>query len=175
MNGPEHYREAEKLLGYAEARDAEQRGDAADLSFLAEAQAHATLADAAATADLAFVNALAHDINSRAIDDWMTVLGDAVAGQPAEADTEPSAVYVYRAEHPDAGITLGHYATASAARAHCEATAHREVPGASHHWIEDEEDGVAELVAAEDGAEFPTGYIVTALELASVYDEEADE
>lgn len=50
MNGPEHYREAEKLLGYAEARDAEQRGDEQDMSFLAEAQAHATLALAAATA-----------------------------------------------------------------------------------------------------------------------------
>ncbi|MGW8326532.1 hypothetical protein ACWGLE_01350 [Streptomyces sp. NPDC055897] len=44
MTGPEHYREAEKLLGYAEARDAEQRGDAEDISFLAEAQVHATLA-----------------------------------------------------------------------------------------------------------------------------------
>jgi hypothetical protein len=50
MNGPEHYREAEKLLGYAEARDAEQRGDATDMSLLAEAQVHATLALAAATA-----------------------------------------------------------------------------------------------------------------------------
>ncbi|MFB7711642.1 hypothetical protein [Streptomyces sp. NPDC056105] len=50
MTGPEHYREAEKLLGYAEARDAEQRGDAEDMSLLAEAQVHATLALAAGTA-----------------------------------------------------------------------------------------------------------------------------
>jgi hypothetical protein len=50
MTGPEHYRQAEKLLGFAEALPAEERGGAEDMSFLAEAQVHATLALAAATA-----------------------------------------------------------------------------------------------------------------------------
>lgn len=46
MNGPEHYREAERLLTIAEA------GQPAHLhaSVVAEAQVHATLALAAATA-----------------------------------------------------------------------------------------------------------------------------
>lgn len=47
MTGPEHYREAEQLL--ADSRKIE-RGSATDVSMLAEAQVHATLALAAATA-----------------------------------------------------------------------------------------------------------------------------
>ncbi|MFR0351827.1 hypothetical protein [Streptomyces sediminimaris] len=50
MTGPEHYRQAEELLGYAEALSAEERGGREDMSFLAEAQVHATLALAAAQA-----------------------------------------------------------------------------------------------------------------------------
>lgn len=45
MDGPSHYREAEKLL--AVARNAE-RGSATDRSLLGEAQVHATLALTAA-------------------------------------------------------------------------------------------------------------------------------
>lgn len=48
--GPQHYREAEQLLGYASELGDEMRGSTRDMSFLAEAQAHATLALAAATA-----------------------------------------------------------------------------------------------------------------------------
>jgi hypothetical protein len=50
MTGPEHYKRAERLLGYAEALAAEARGSAEDVSLLAEAQVYATLALAAATA-----------------------------------------------------------------------------------------------------------------------------
>jgi hypothetical protein len=50
VTGPEHYRKAEELLGYAEALDAGRRGSAEDMSFLAEAQVHAALANAAAAA-----------------------------------------------------------------------------------------------------------------------------
>jgi hypothetical protein len=50
MTGPDHYRQAEELLGYAEALPAEERGGQEDMSFLTEAQVHATLALAAATA-----------------------------------------------------------------------------------------------------------------------------
>ncbi|MET7949245.1 hypothetical protein [Micromonospora sp. NPDC005324] len=47
MTGPEHYREAEKLLGQA---DGHQRATPEELSLFAEAQVHATLALAATTA-----------------------------------------------------------------------------------------------------------------------------
>jgi hypothetical protein len=51
MTGPEHYQRAEQLLDWAAAIAAEDSGTPEDrLSLLAEAQAHATLALAAATA-----------------------------------------------------------------------------------------------------------------------------
>jgi len=95
----------------------------------------------------------------------------------AELEAEPTTVY--RAEHPDSGITLGHYGTEVAARAHCEATERNAWPKGTllgFDWIEDEEDGVAELAATVGhNQESVTGYIVTALEAPSEYDEEADE
>jgi hypothetical protein len=48
MTGPEHYREAERLLG--ETFQNVPNGDPAEPVILAEAQVHATLALAAATA-----------------------------------------------------------------------------------------------------------------------------
>ncbi|WP_086768136.1 hypothetical protein [Streptomyces bobili] len=99
-------------------------------------------------------------------------------------ELEPAPTTVYRAEHPDSGITLGHYGTESAARAHCEATERRSWPtgtSLSFDWIrdalpEDDENGIAVLVVtAGQNEESTTGYIVTALELASEYDAEADE
>ncbi|MFF8656760.1 hypothetical protein [Streptomyces huasconensis] len=80
---------------------------------------------------------------------------------------------VFQASHES--IVMGLYATAAVARAHCEALMRRDVPGAALDWIEDEEDGVAELAAAFGEDERPTGYVVTALEIASAYDEEAGE
>ncbi|MFJ4649511.1 hypothetical protein ACIP6Q_39255 [Streptomyces bobili] len=100
------------------------------------------------------------------------------------AELEAAPTTVYRAEHPDSGITLGHYGAESAARAHCEATERRSWPtgtSLSFDWLrdalpEDDENGIAELVVtAGQNEESSTGYIVTALELASEYDEEADE
>lgn len=102
------------------------------------------------------------------------IVNDVAAALATEAPGVAT-LTIYRAEHPDSGITLGHYATAAAARAHCEALMRRDFPGASLDWIEDEEDGVAELVAAVGEDEQPTGYAVVALELDSEYDEEADE
>ncbi|MFC8124690.1 hypothetical protein [Streptomyces sp. NPDC057302] len=84
-----------------------------------------------------------------------------------------TALTVYRASHES--IVMGLYTTAAEARKHCETLAHREIPGATLDWIEDDEDRVAELVAAFGEDERSTGYIVTGLELASEYDEEADE
>lgn len=91
------------------------------------------------------------------------------------AELEAAPTTVYRAEHPDSGTTLGHYGTAAAAREHCEAMTRREFPDANVDWLEDDEDRIAELTVWIRGEELTTGYIVTALELASAYDEEADE
>lgn len=93
---------------------------------------------------------------------------------PSEAGAAPT-LTVYRASHDS--IVMGLYTTAAAARAHCEAEERRtwlkaDIP--NFDWIEDEEDGVAEMTAWIGGEETVTGYIVTALEVASAYDEEAD-
>ena len=52
MNGPEHYREAERLLVHVDRSVVDQFGDGAEWARqeLAQAQVHATLALAAATA-----------------------------------------------------------------------------------------------------------------------------
>ncbi|MEU0427875.1 hypothetical protein ABZ235_30575 [Streptomyces canus] len=83
---------------------------------------------------------------------------------------------VYRASHDS--IPMGLYITAAAAREHCESEERRswstsEKP--TFDWIEDEEDGVAEMTTFVGGEECTTGYVVEALEVASEYDEEADE
>jgi hypothetical protein len=100
------------------------------------------------------------------------------------ADLEAAPITIYRAEHPDSGITLGHYGTEASARAHCEATERRSWPAGTSlafDWIrdalpEDEENGIAELVVtAGQNEESTTGYIVTPLELGSEYDPDGDE
>jgi hypothetical protein len=87
-------------------------------------------------------------------------------------DSAPS-LTIYRAEHDT--IVAGRYTTQAAARAHCEALISREYPtGVTllYDWIEDEEDRVAELVVqVNGGTEFPTGYTVTGLDVASSYEE----
>lgn len=64
-------------------------------------------------------------------------------------------------------------------RTHCEAEERRSWAKGSQptsfDWIEDEEDGVAELVATVNGEQLDTGYTVTPLEVASAYDPDADE
>ncbi|MGA5424570.1 hypothetical protein [Streptomyces lavendulocolor] len=98
----------------------------------------------------------------------------------AEKDTREGestpALTVYRASHDS--IVMGLYTTATEARVHCEAEERRSWPtgtNLSFDWIEDEGDGVAELVVvAGQTEESITGYVVTALEVASKYDPEAD-
>ncbi|HEY6117911.1 MAG TPA: hypothetical protein VI172_18325 [Candidatus Dormibacteraeota bacterium] len=90
-----------------------------------------------------------------------------------KAQAEAPRVVIYRASWDTA--PLGWYTTEAEARKHCEDHARRDLPTASFDWIVDEEDGVAELVAEFGGDEGPTGYVVTALEIASKYDPEADE
>jgi hypothetical protein len=84
---------------------------------------------------------------------------------------------VYRASHDS--IVMGLYRTAAEARKHCEAEERRSWGESSaptnFDWLEDEEDGVAEMTAFVGGEECTTGYVVTALEVASEYDEGADQ
>ncbi|MFI7394060.1 hypothetical protein [Streptomyces tendae] len=90
------------------------------------------------------------------------------------AELEAAQGTVYRAAHDV--IVMGLYRTAAEARKHCETEARQtEANGAVFDWIEDEEDGVAELVAETTFGEEETGYTVTALEVAAEYDEEADQ
>jgi hypothetical protein len=91
----------------------------------------------------------------------------------ASAATATPELTVYRASHDS--IVMGLYTTAAAAREHCETLMRRESPDTNLDWIEDEEDDVAELTAWLGGEECVTGYVVTALPVASAYDEEADE
>ncbi|MER5769583.1 hypothetical protein [Streptomyces sp. NPDC001985] len=116
----------------------------------------------------------------RAAADELRRMADETAGgkdtQPGESTSpaESTPLTVYRASHDSIGVGL--YTTAAAARAHCEAYVRREIGDeGALDWIEDDEDGVAELVAEIGGAEDTTGYVVMSLTVASVYDEEADE
>lgn len=92
------------------------------------------------------------------------------------AELEAMQGTAFRASHDS--IVMGLYTTAAAAREHCETEERRSWAKFEHptfDWIEDDEDGVAEMTAFVGGEEFETGYEVTALEIASKYDPEADE
>ncbi|MEU9792939.1 hypothetical protein AB0E27_20315 [Streptomyces sparsogenes] len=117
------------------------------------------------------INTMASKVDRGAI---RLFLDDAGKVTPTGGEiTQPAELTIYRASHES--IVMGLYTTAAAARAHCEADMRRDLPSVSLDWIEDEEDGVAELVASVGEEERPTGFVVTALEVASAYDEEADE
>lgn len=96
----------------------------------------------------------------------------AIAKAPTWPETHPT-ITVYRAAWDS--MPFGLYATPRAARKHCETHARRDLPTVVLDWIEDEEDGVAELVGRVGEEERPLGYTVTALEVASEYEAEADE
>lgn len=104
----------------------------------------------------------------------------------AELKTAPTTVY--RASHDS--IVMGHYTTATEARKHCETEMRREydeTTKVSLWWKEDEdtvdqpEDGEQELyvhatpAGMSPGRTWNSGYVVTPLEVASEYDEGADE
>jgi hypothetical protein len=91
----------------------------------------------------------------------------------SEAAKETADLTVYRAEHES--FAFGLYTTPGAAREHCEELMRRELPAAVLDWIEDDEDGVAELVATIDGDERTTGYLVTELTVDAAYDPDGDE
>lgn len=92
------------------------------------------------------------------------------------AELEATPTTVFRASHDS--IVMGLYPTAAEARRHCETVERRSWAKFEHptfDWIEDDEDGVAEMTAFVGGEEFETGYVVTVLGVASKYDPEADE
>lgn len=99
------------------------------------------------------------------------------------AELEAAPATVYRASHDS--IVMGHYTTRQAARLHCETVLRREVVNyVCLGWIPDDgSDSSPEELSIfgpgvdEDGAPYDTatGYVVTPLEVASRFDEEADE
>ncbi len=88
---------------------------------------------------------------------------------------------IYRASHDS--IVMGRYTTREAAQAHCEAKVRQEEPEDSiahlSWWTDDiGDDAEYELCitpASPGGLIRGTGYVVTALDVATEYDEEADE
>jgi hypothetical protein len=113
-----------------------------------------------------------------------------VAEYEDETATEQPPLTVFRASHDS--IVMGLYRTAAEARKHCETQQRREYEGtdttATAWWVEDEDTvDQPELTEAElyehtqskvvpgPGLTRPTGYVVTALEIAAKYDEGADE
>jgi hypothetical protein len=174
MTGPEHYRKAEEL-----AKLAARYPESSDAPVLAQlATTHATLALTAATVEQAANAAIAADINSLTFDQWYPLTHRPTPEKDTrEGESTPAEITIYRASHDS--IVMGRYTTAAAARAHCEAEERRSWPKGTNlafDWIEDEEDGVAELtVLAGQNEESATGYVVTPLTVASAYDEEADE
>jgi hypothetical protein len=105
--------------------------------------------------------------------------------QDRVAELEAAQGTVYRASHDS--IVMGLYTTAAAAREHCETLVRREytssgIADLKLSWREGEdavdqpEDGEQELIE-HVGPHFarPTGYVVTALEIAAKYDPDGDE
>ncbi|WP_199552651.1 hypothetical protein [Streptomyces sp. N35] len=96
----------------------------------------------------------------------------------------------FRAGHRESGIPLERYTTAAEARRHCEAVVRREHPHAQltmrwhetrepdEHTLDAERLYDAELTVTLHGQQPPdchTGYAVTEIEIATLYDPEADE
>jgi hypothetical protein len=147
------------------------------LEQAAAAHLRVTELEVAATEGRAALAALCHDLDdpgSMALG-ALYLLQQATPGTPMEpGEIVPKA---YRASHDS--IVMDLYLTPAAAREHCEAEERRAWPTGTSlvfDWIEDDEDGVAELVVtAGQNEESTTGYVVTALDIATRYDEGADE
>lgn len=93
-------------------------------------------------------------------------------------ESEVADLTVYRAGFAGHDIPLGTYRTREAARAHCEAFARREEPYAQQlAWYPEtgDEDSAEGLFVVVAGAESDSGYLVTPVTVASMYDEEAEE
>ncbi|MYR46749.1 hypothetical protein [Streptomyces sp. SID5910] len=112
-------------------------------------------------------------------------LWESMRGGDRVTELEAARGTVYRAEHPDSGIILGHYSTIDAAHEHCVTLARREGATGLISWVPEDSDpwSPEELTFFDveycDGDDVPTqnctGYVVTPLEVPSEYDAEADE
>lgn len=190
MTGPEHYREAERLLALAASSDQttyEGENPEADRT-IAEAQAHATLAQAAAIAQSAPVDGEADSGMPPAdAEAWNAVAGVRPDGSGVvKAISDPSddvaGLTIYQASHDS--IALGLYTTRSAARQHCQTLMERTAVGALEwrpdgEWREDD-DGEPGPDEAEELYEYgthetsswgPTGFVVTPVLVAAAYTE----
>ena len=106
-------------------------------------------------------------------------LDDAVQALRKGESAEVLALTVYRAEY-DPGVPLGTYTNLKAAQQHCETFVRCEEADGdrlSFDWIPDDEDDPAiwELVVQRGEDETTTGYCVAVVDVASAFDEEADE
>lgn len=151
MTGPEHYREAERLLeAAASSKETTYEGENPEADRdIAAAQVHATLA----------------------------LVAVQTAPAAPQLETEPTVAYVYRAAWGD--TPLGTYTISDAAREHCEADALNHAPefdGGVFEWLGDESepDDPYELLVDKDGTENTTEYTVTRIPVATEYDSEAD-
>lgn len=178
MTGPEHYREAKRLLGMAHHWTFGDGGDpAVGLALATEALAYATLARTAAAVEQADITALAADIRSSTLDQWYPLTHGAEDAGAATLTTDPSVTVVYRAARGP--FPLGTYTTQDSAREHCEADAINVTPeldGGIFDWLGDESapDDPYELIVAANGVERITDYTVTRVTVESEYDSEAD-
>ncbi|MFE6853465.1 hypothetical protein ACFVDH_22075 [Streptomyces sp. NPDC057674] len=176
MNGPDHYREAERLAVRAHHFTYGDGGDpATGAALAAEALVHATLALAAATALSVPARSAPARATNREHLAWQAAAGipDPTAAPAAEEDVQAD-ITVYRASNES--IVCGWYTTPEAARAHCVTLLRRDSPDSVLNWVEDEEDDVAELFAtSSDGEEAATGYVVWGVTVEAAYDAEADE
>ncbi|MFF7365845.1 hypothetical protein [Streptomyces sp. NPDC008125] len=123
--------------------------------------------------------AVAADAPEEAVTAW----ADAVAHLARLDDAVPASDggYVYRAEHD--AIHMGHYATAAAARAHCEGALSDEHPAGTtltFDWLggddpEDPEEPLELVATVAEGPETTTGYLVVPVPVAAAYDPDADQ
>jgi len=152
-------------------KETRQQRNAARL-HATELQDRITELEVAAIEGRAALAALCHDLEDPGSNAYgaLFLLQQATPGTPMEPG-EPTPT-VYRASHD--AIQMGLYATAAEARRHCETEMLREKPGASLDWVEDE-DGVIELIVMTADDETETGYVVTPVEIATSYDEAADQ
>lgn len=98
--------------------------------------------------------------------------GERLRARVAELKAAPR--MAFRASHDS--IVMGHYSNREAARKHCETLLRRELGDEEWTgWVPDDgsEDAPEELCFSEEV--LCSGYVVTALTVASAFDEEADE
>lgn len=95
---------------------------------------------------------------------------------------EPDAVTVYQARYETAGFHHGTYWTRAAARSHCEELLRREIKAVRMRWVADgddpdrpDPDSPEDLLIVDEQGERESGYVVVPVEIAGLYDPDAEE